>query len=73
MSTREKQEQLIGRILSDSVFRRSLTTDPEGTLKSNGFDYDPGLVNAISQVSPETLEQMAQLFETGHKVTGSST
>lgn len=52
----ELSNELIGRVLTDSDFRASLLKDPEGTLKAEGIEVDPAIVEAISGMDAEALD-----------------
>jgi hypothetical protein len=61
--SKRKIDELAKQVMSDEAFRKRLLADPEGTLKAEGYDVTPDLLDAISNVSPADVEAMAREFE----------
>jgi hypothetical protein len=56
-------EELIGRALTDKAFRDSLLASPEATLKAEGYDVSPEVIDAIKSANPEEINAVAQGLE----------
>jgi len=56
-------DELIARVKVDPAFRRDLLTTPEATLEAAGFEADPGMIEAIREMSAADLEAMVNDFE----------
>lgn len=58
-------QQLVGRALIDTEFRRSLVSDVRGTLAKEGFAFDDATVAAIEAATkdPERVRSFSDTFQ----------
>jgi hypothetical protein len=56
-------EELIGRALTDKEFRDRLLASPEATLKAEGYDVAPEVIEAIKSANPDEVNAVAQGLE----------
>ena len=56
-------DELIGRALTDKAFRDRLLASPDATLREEGYEVGPEVVEAIKSVNPEEINAVAQGVE----------
>jgi len=62
MSDQPKIRQLAVRVMSDKQFALTLLKDPEATLRSEGIEPTPEILDALKGLTPEDLEKLAATF-----------
>ncbi|MFN8458092.1 MAG: Os1348 family NHLP clan protein [Anaerolineae bacterium] len=55
-------QTLVGKILSDAKFAKSLAENPEKTLKEAGIEPTIDLIEALKGVDAQALQQLAANF-----------
>ena len=58
-------QQLVGRALIDTEFRKSLMGDVRGTLSKEGFSFDDATISAIEAATkdPERVRSFSDTFQ----------
>lgn len=64
MATETELEQLLGKAVLDSVFRRKLLEDPQKAASKVKIELSAAQAAAIGNLDPELIEWWAQGFET---------
>lgn len=55
-SNRKSVEDLVGHALTDRSFRRRLRANPEETLREEGYEVTPEIVEAIRSANHDEIE-----------------
>jgi hypothetical protein len=55
----KSQEELIGRAVIDPEFRKRLLSDPEGTIRAEGYEVDQDFLDQLKSIDPEAAEAAA--------------
>lgn len=59
-------QTLIGRVMSDPDLAVALTQNPEQTLRDNGIEPTPEMVNALKAVDAGQIQKLAAAFKSGN-------
>lgn len=54
---------LVGKILSDKEFAKSLAENPEQTLEEAGIEPTIDLLDALEDIDAESLQELAAAFD----------
>jgi len=61
---RKVVDELIGRVLTDQGFRSRLFANPEETLRAEGYEPTPEILETIRKTNPADVDQAAKGIET---------
>ncbi len=55
-------QTIIGKALSDRAFCEQLINDPEATLRANGVEPTPEMIDALKGLDPDSVQKLAAAF-----------
>lgn len=59
-------QTLIGKVMADPDLAVALTENPEQTLRDNGVEPTPEMINALKAVDASQIQKLAAAFKSGN-------